>query len=167
MVDELLDIVDEHDRVVGQKKRSEIYNQHLSHFRVVNAFLMNDKGQLWIPRRSQNKRIFPSCLDASMGGHVEAGETYEQAFAREMLEELRIDIRSTVYTFLGKLTPYKHNTSSFMNVYLLKINAVPDYNTDDFIEYYWLTPQELLDQIAAGDSCKDDLPRMVQHLLMR
>ena len=39
-VDELLDIVNEHDHVIGQKYRSEIYNQGLSNFRVINAFLI-------------------------------------------------------------------------------------------------------------------------------
>jgi isopentenyldiphosphate isomerase len=83
-MDELLDIVDQNDKVIGRKLRSEIYENKMSNFRVVNAFLINDNGQLWIPRRSANKRIFPSCLDTSMGGHVSSGETYEDAFKREL-----------------------------------------------------------------------------------
>ena len=57
--DELLDLVDEQDRIIGSGLRSEIYREGLSNFRVVNAFLINDAGQLWIPRRTANKRIFP------------------------------------------------------------------------------------------------------------
>ncbi len=66
--DEILNIVDENDYVIGQKKRSEIYCQRLCNFRVVNAFVVNSLGQLWIPRRSAHKSIFPFCLDVSMGG---------------------------------------------------------------------------------------------------
>ena len=66
--DEILDIVDENDCVIGQKKRSEIYRQRLCNFRVVNAFVVNSLGQLWIPRRSAHKSIFPFCIDVSMGG---------------------------------------------------------------------------------------------------
>ncbi|MDA2935925.1 NUDIX domain-containing protein [Patescibacteria group bacterium AH-259-L05] len=84
--DEYIDLVDEHDNVIGKKKRSEIYAKNLSNFRVVDAFIINSKKEIWIPRRTVNKRIFPLCLDTSMGGHVETGETYEHAFKREMRE---------------------------------------------------------------------------------
>jgi len=75
--DEFLDLVDEDDNVIGQKKRSEVYAEHFSNFRVVNAFVINSKGEILIPRRTADKRIFPLCLDMSMGGHVESGESYE------------------------------------------------------------------------------------------
>jgi isopentenyldiphosphate isomerase len=55
---------------------------------VLNAFLVNDYGQIWIPRRSSLKRIFPLCLDMSVGGHVVSGESYEEAFRRELLVQL-------------------------------------------------------------------------------
>lgn len=162
-MDELLDIVDEHDRVIGQKLRSEVYAHKLSNFRVVNAFLMNDEHKLWIPRRSANKRIFPLCLDASMGGHVAAGESYEQAFVRELREEVGIDARVTPYECIGSLNPYTHGTSAFMQVYLLKVKEAPCYNREDFIEYFWLAPHEILTRLAGGDLSKSDLPRMIQY----
>ena len=55
--DEILDIVDENDCVVGQNKRSEIYRQRLCNFRVVNAFVINSLGQLWIPRVSSSNFV--------------------------------------------------------------------------------------------------------------
>jgi len=66
-LDEYLDLVDENDNVIGKKKRSEVYAKNLSNFRVVNAFVINSKGEIWIPRRAKNKRMFPLCLDMSMG----------------------------------------------------------------------------------------------------
>lgn len=89
-LDEFLDLVDENDNVVGKKKRSEVYAEHLSNFRVVNAFVVNTKGEIWIPRRVADKRIFPLCLDMSMGGHVESGESYEDTLKRETQEELKL-----------------------------------------------------------------------------
>ncbi|MBG1268388.1 NUDIX domain-containing protein [Nostoc sp. WHI] len=109
--DEILDIVDESDCVVGQKKRSEIYRQGLCNFRVVNAFVVNSLGQLWIPRRSAHKTIFPLCLDVSMGGHVETGETYEDALQRELKEELNLELNMVNVRPLGHLIPYQYQVS--------------------------------------------------------
>lgn len=114
--DELLDIVDEHDQVVGQKHRSQVYQEKLPNFRVVNAFLVNDKNEVWIPRRTATKKLFPLCLDTSVGGHVSAGESYDQAFERELHEELNMEIAEITHRFIAKLSPHKHNVSAHMHV---------------------------------------------------
>lgn len=110
--DELIDIVDHNDQVITQKYRTEVYAKKISNFRVVNAFLINNKKQVWIPRRSPQKKLFPLCLDASVGGHVSAGETYDQAFARELLEELNINISEISHKLITKLTPHQHGVSA-------------------------------------------------------
>ncbi|OQA36191.1 MAG: Nudix hydrolase [Candidatus Dependentiae bacterium ADurb.Bin331] len=164
--DELLDLVNEHDQIIGQEWRSVVHEQGLRNFRVVNAFLINQQSQLWIPRRTAHKKLFPSALDASMGGHVASGETYEQAFSRELMEELRIDATRNAYEKIGALNPHQHNTSGFMQVYVLRTNSVPQFNPDDFVEYYWLTPHEFLQRVEQGDSCKSDLPKIIRHLFI-
>lgn len=166
MHDEMLDLVSAEDVVIGQLLRSEVYRQKLSNFRVVNAFVMNDKGQLWIPRRTKTKRIFPLCLDASMGGHVESGETYQQAFERELYEELGLDANSISYEMIGKLNPYDHGTSAFMQVYLIHLNEIDTYNTQDFCQYFWLSPQECIEKLNSGDVGKGDLLKMIMLLLI-
>jgi isopentenyl-diphosphate delta-isomerase len=135
-LDEYLDLVDENDNVVGKKKRSEVYAENLSNFRVVNAFIVNSKGEIWIPRRAANKRIFPLCLDMSMGGHVESGENYEDTLQRETEEELNIDTDKVTVRLLGHLTPQKDGVSAYMNVYEIKMDEVPNYNKSDFVEYF-------------------------------
>lgn len=165
-MDELLDIVNERDEVIGRKLRSEVYAHKMSNFRVVNAFVVNNEHKLWIPRRSAHKRIFPLCLDASMGGHVTAGETYYDAFRRELSEELRISLDMVPYKELGSLTPHQHGVSAFMKVFLIYSNEAPDYNVDDFFEYFWLSPQEILAVLNDGDRSKGDLPKMIRHLFL-
>jgi len=162
MNDEYLDLVNEQDEVIGKKLRSEVYAEGLSNFRVVNAFLVNSEGKLWLPRRGAHKRIFPLCLDMSMGGHVESGETYEFSFKRELGEELNIDADKTPWKLLGHLTPEKDNVSAYMNVYEIRTDGAPNFNPDDFTEYFWLTPEELLEKISQGEKTKGDLPTLVK-----
>lgn len=161
-MDEYLDLVDGEDRLIGRKLRSVVYAEGLSNFRVVNAFVRSSKGALWIPRRTAHKKLYPLCLDMSMGGHVASGETYEEAFARETQEELRIDVAKTSYRLLGHLTPAAHGMSAFMKVYEIMRDEAPDYNPDDFAEYFWLTPGDLLRRLAAGEKAKSDLPKLVE-----
>ena len=161
---EMLDIVNEHDQVIGQKNRSEVYREHLKNFRVINAFLVNSKNEIWIPRRSDTKKLFPLCLDTSVGGHVSAGESYEEAFKRELQEELNIDSSEIVYTMIAQLNPYTDNLSAFMHVYLINTEKSPDYNTDDFISAAWYSIAELEKIIEQGEKTKGDLPRLVTIL---
>ena len=165
MSDELLDIVDEHDRVIGQMMRSEVYRNKMSNFRAVNAFLINDKGELWIPRRVASKKLFPLALDASVAGHVGAGETYEQAFERELMEETGLDLNAMNWKYIGPMTPHEHGTSAFIRLYVIYTNETPIYNTQDFCESFWIHPQELLERLAEGEKHKSDLPLMVKWLL--
>ena len=160
-IDELLDVVDEHDNAIAVKPRSEVYANKLN-FRAINVFIENDKGQLWIPRRVADKRVFPLCLDMSCAGHVESGEDYEQTVLREVQEELNIDLHTTPYTFLGYLSPYKDGVSAFVKVYKIKMNETPRYNPTDFCEAFWLTPKELMQRLENGDKSKSDLPTLVR-----
>jgi len=164
MINELLDIVDGHDRVIGQKYKTEVYQQQLKNFRVINAFLLNNKKEVWIPRRSPQKMLFPLCLDASVGGHVITGETYTQAFGRELHEELNIKLNEVKYRFIAKLNPYQHNTSAYMHMYLIYTNTDPQYGTDEFISASWITISKLQKKIQCGEKTKSDLPILINVL---
>ena len=165
-MDEYLDVVNEKDEVVGRELRSVIYAAKRSDFRVVNVFLKNFEGRLWIPRRTATKKIFPLALDISAAGHVESGETYEEAMKREVMEELSIDTDTVHVKTLGIATPQADGTSAFQKVYEIESDEVPKFNTDDFVEYYWLTPREVVDRVAGGDTSKDDLPKLVRKFYL-
>lgn len=162
--DEYLDLVDKDDEIIDRKLRSVIYQERLSNFRVVNAFVINSKGQLWIPQRGHSKKIFPDALDFSMGGHVESGESYDIAFERETREELKINVSTINYRLLGKLSPEQDGVASFMQIYEIPMEQTPKYNPNDFIKSYWLYPHQLLIMIKNGMPAKSDLSIVVNHL---
>lgn len=165
-IEEYLDIVDENDHVIDRKDRSEIYAENLSNFRVVNAFIINSHGELWIPRRTAEKKIFPLCLDMSIAGHVESGENYEEALDREAKEELNIDLSQYKKIFLGHLSPHAHHVSSFMKVFEIRMDTIPDFNKNDFIDYILIKPEELLDRIDKGEKVKTDLTKLLKQFYL-
>ncbi len=155
--DELLDLVDNQDKVIGHILRSKMWENRISNVRVINAFLINEKNELWIPKRTAHKKIFPSCLDFSVGGFVASGETYDQAFERETKEELNIDISLSNYSFLFSLTPAEHKVSCFMRIYSIRTDTIPNYNKSDFESSSWMSIDTLKRSIADGVPVKGDL----------
>jgi len=89
--EELLDVVDENDRVVGVKTRGEIHAQGLMH-RAAHILVFNAGGELFIQKRSMSKDNDPGLWDSSAAGHVDSGEDYHRCAIRELEEELRIRV---------------------------------------------------------------------------
>ncbi|WP_405579858.1 NUDIX hydrolase [Streptomyces sp. NBC_01092] len=87
--DEILDIVDEQDRVIGRSPRGEAYAKGLCH-RCVFIEARDAQGRLFVHRRTPTKLVFPSRYDMFVGGVVGAGESYDDAALREAEEELGV-----------------------------------------------------------------------------
>ncbi len=88
--EELLEIVTKEGEVIKTLPRSEIHgNPSLIH-RVVHVLVFNKRGELFLQKRSMNKDVAPGKWDTSVGGHVNSGETLNEAVKREMKEELGI-----------------------------------------------------------------------------
>lgn len=87
--DEILDIVDENDEVVGQATRGEATARGLRH-RCAFIEARDADGRIFVHRRTATKLVFPSHYDMFVGGVVGAGETYDEAALREAEEELGV-----------------------------------------------------------------------------
>ena len=161
---ELLDLVDDDDSVIGQLSRDEVYRRKLTNFRVVNAFIRDSQGRLWIPRRNARKRLFPLHLDVSVGGHVQAGESYDQALIREAREEMNLELKPSDYNRVTYLTPQQHGMSAFMWVYEIPLERSPRFNPLDFVTAEWFSLAALQRRLKLGDRAKDDLPKLLEQL---
>lgn len=100
--DELFDLVDREDRVIGVVRRGEAHGNPALIHRSVQTLVFNAAGELLLQRRSQRKDLFPGYYCASASGHVDRGEEYAAAAARELREELGIALPASDLTYLGK-----------------------------------------------------------------
>ena len=89
-LEERFPLVDETGQVIGSATRGECHNGSRLLHPVVHLHLFNSKGELYLQRRPLWKDIQPGKWDTAVGGHVDYGETIEEALLREVREEIGI-----------------------------------------------------------------------------
>lgn len=100
--DELFDIVDEDGRPTGVVKRRADVHRDGDWHRAIHVWVwgVDDEGPyLLMNQRGRHKDTWPLALDATVGGHLGAGETVEDAY-REVEEELGIAVEPERLQFL-------------------------------------------------------------------
>ncbi len=84
-----VDIVDEHDRVIGRTTRAEMRRTGSRH-RATYVVVRTTDGGVVVHRRADWKDVCPGYWDLCFGGVVDAGEDWESAAGRELAEEAGI-----------------------------------------------------------------------------
>lgn len=87
--DEIVTIVDEYNNVIKALPRWKMRAERLSH-RASYVLVFNSHGELYVQKRTSTKDVFAGYYDVAAGGVVVEGESYEEAAAREINEELGI-----------------------------------------------------------------------------
>ena len=73
-MEEKIDVLNELGEFTGEvATRDECHKKGLWH-RAVYAFIIDDKGNILLQKRSNNKKLWPNMWDVTGGGHVDAGE---------------------------------------------------------------------------------------------
>jgi isopentenyl-diphosphate delta-isomerase len=87
--DEPVEIVDRDGRVLRVVPRRQMRAERLRHRTVFVAVLSSD-GRLLVHQRSADKDVWPGWWDVAVGGVVAVGESWDQAAARELAEEVGV-----------------------------------------------------------------------------
>ena len=76
-------------------------------------------------KRSQNKKIWPNKWDATVGGHVNAGEFGIQTIIRECKEELGIDVKENEIKYDAQFSTYNLISNGEKELFNTKIARDP------------------------------------------
>lgn len=87
MNEEIFDVVNERDEVVGRELRRIVHRDGLRH-RAVHVFVFNARGEVFLQKRSMSKDSSPGLWDSSASGHLDSGEEYDACAVRELREEI-------------------------------------------------------------------------------
>lgn len=90
--EDMLPWVDDEGKILGQISRTTAHSGTGEKYLhpVVHLHVLSSKGEIYLQKRAMNKRVQPGMWDTSVGGHVDPGESIEQALMREAAEELSI-----------------------------------------------------------------------------
>jgi len=152
--DEVFELVDENDQVIGREHRGIVHHQGLLH-RAVYAWVFNPAGELLIQQRSPLKKIGAKQWDLSAAEHLQPGEDYLSAIIRGLSEELGIQTKTV--DVVGPLQPtHKRelHQGEFHDVELVRSYRLDGFKAEvklldgEVLETRWIAIDELKKEIA-------------------
>jgi isopentenyldiphosphate isomerase len=141
MTEEIFDVVNERDEVIGRKPRSEVHRLGLRH-RAVHVLVFNSRGQIFLQKRSMKKDKSPGLWDSSASGHLDSGEAYDACAIREMGEEIGLKV-SRAPERVFKLDASASTGEEFVWVYRCEAEGPFELNPEEIERGDWFAPKEI------------------------
>jgi isopentenyl-diphosphate delta-isomerase type 1 len=143
MNEEIFDIVNEHDQVIGHLPRSQVHAEGHKH-RAVHVLVFNARGELFLQKRSLLKDTFPGVWDSSASGHLDSGEDYDACAVREVREEIGL-VLSTPPRRLFKVDACPATGQEFVWAYRLESEGPFTLHPEEIERGDWFTPARVSD----------------------
>lgn len=144
--DELFYWVDEEDQVLGSLTRREAHNGSMKIHRGVSIVLINSSSAVLLQERSQTKDMFPGYWTTAASGHVTYGQSYETTAAKEMQEEIGLEVPLTYQT---KHLISDDHEREFDAVFVGKTDVLPTtIDPDEVASVKWCSREEVLQLLA-------------------
>jgi isopentenyl-diphosphate delta-isomerase type 1 len=137
--EDIFDIVNERDEVIGQKPRSEVHARGLLH-RAIHVLVFNTRGEIFLQKRSLKKDRQPGVWDSSCSGHVDSGENYDQTAVRELREEIGLNLNAPPER-LFKINACEETDAEFVWVYRCQNNGPFQLQPEEIDAGDWFTPE--------------------------
>ncbi len=141
MNEEVFDVVNERDEVIGRATRREVHQQGLMH-RAVHVLVFNARGQVFLQQRSLQKDRQPGLWDSSASGHLDRGEDYDACAMRELKEEIGLEVRAPLQR-LFKLPACAQTDQEHLWVYGCEAEGPFELNREEIQRGGWFAPEEV------------------------
>lgn len=139
MSEEIFDIVNERDEVIGQRPRREVHQLGLWH-RAVHILVFNARGEVFLQKRSMLKDTAKGKWDSSTSGHVDSGEDYDTSAVRELGEEIGLYVNTTPQR-LFKIDACKETGWEFCWIYRCESEGPFVLHPEEIETGAWFAPE--------------------------
>ena len=149
-LNEVFDVVDKNDRVVGQASRGRCHqNKKLIH-RAIHLLVFNDKGKIYFQKRSQTKDMYPGAWTDAVAGHVASGSNYWQTALREAREEIGVDFKRKELAWVDKTLVEMESETEIVVLFIASHNGPFVLNQDEIEKGAWFKLEEFISAIKLG-----------------
>lgn len=151
-LDEVLEIVDQNNKVIGKATRGECYKKGLLH-RAVNIFIYNAKGEVFLQKRSKKKLKYPSIWDLSCSEHVKPEESFEEAAKRGLQEELGIDTEFKEIIPIHRMnnSAGEYHDNELVVTFKGNYNGEMSFDSEEVSNGKFFNPEEINNLISKGE----------------
>jgi isopentenyl-diphosphate delta-isomerase type 1 len=163
MSEEIFDIVNERDEVVGQNTRREVHARGLWH-RAVHVLVFNARGEVFLQKRSLKKDSEPGKWTSSTCGHVDSGENYDACAVRELREEIGLAVTQTPRR-LFKIDACKETGWEFCWVYRCENEGPFQLHPDEIEIGNWFSIAAVTHQLKSQSAAFASSFRLVWQLM--
>jgi len=139
MSEEIFDVVNERDEVIGQATRKEVHARGLWH-RAVHVLVFNGRGEMFLQKRSLKKDIAAGKWDSSASGHLDTGEDYDDCAVREVREEIGLYLSAPPQR-LFKIDACPETGWEFCWIYRCPSEGPFTLHPDEIETGGWFTPE--------------------------
>ena len=131
---------------------------------IASAFIYED-GKVFVAKRADTKSFLPGSWEIP-GGHVEFGESVEEALIREVREELGIAITVTDPFFVFSYLPNENRHMIEVDCFAYRTNPEQEIrlNAEDHSAMAWITEDEIDDYFGNNDAVNQGLKKGFQLL---
>ena len=158
--EEIFPVVDEEGNVIGRATRGECHDGSKLLHPVVHLHVFDAEGRLFLQHRPAWKDIQPDKWDTAVGGHVDYGETIEDALRREAREEL--GLADFTPEFLRSYVFESDRERELVNTFKTTVDPEAVRPSDELDGGRWLTADELR---ADPDSLTPNLRHELREIL--
>jgi isopentenyldiphosphate isomerase len=151
---EIFDVVNDFDEVIGQQTRGEVHRLGLKH-RAIHVLVFNQRGEVFLQKRSMRKDTAPGAWDSSASGHLDTGEDYDTCAVRELHEEIGLKAVSAPAR-LFKIDARPETGQEFVWVYRLEAEGPFTLHPDEIETGGWFMPEKVTSWMA---ECPRDFAR--------
>ncbi len=152
---ELIDIVDKNGNFTGEVLEKEIaHDRNLLHNEIA-CFIINSNNEILLQKRSMNKRFNPGKWGLC-AGHVDSGESLEDATLREIKEEIGLDFdKSELHSFSEREINIREKNSHIAYFYYIKADFDINECTiqeEELSEVKWFNVDYLIELVEKEDN---------------
>lgn len=163
-------LVNERDEWLGLADKMQAHKTGLLH-RAFSVFVLNDKNEMLIQRRAEDKYHSPGLWSNACCSHPRAGESTMAAAHRRMQEELGIEcVIEEIFTYRYKADVGNGLIENeYDHIYIGTSNSVPTLNPEEVSDYQYISIDKLSEWMQAEPESFTAwfrllLPQLIKHL---